>query len=150
MNSDNNGSGSYTLNELCGLTGVNPRTARYYMQIGLLDRPTGETRAARYEHRHLDQLLSIRKWSEAGLSLERIRELLHGEPPDVPARAPSPGTVSVRSHLHLADGLELVIDPGRTRLTPEQLRGFCQDVLAVYEQRLANGSADHPPSGETR
>lgn len=95
-------------------------------------------------------MLSIRKWSEAGLSLERIRELLHGEPPDVPARAPSPGTVSVRSHLHLADGLELVIDPGRARLTPEQLRGFCQDVLAVYEQRLANGSADHPPSGETQ
>ena len=35
--------------------------------------------AARYGARHLEQLLQIRKWTAAGVSLERIRELVTGE-----------------------------------------------------------------------
>ena len=54
------------------------------LQIGLVDRPQGETRAARYGSKHLEQLLLIKKWTAAGVSLERIRELLHGAPPPVP------------------------------------------------------------------
>ena len=64
---------SYPLSELCVLAGLPPRTVRYYIQIGLVDRPQGETRAARYGARHLEQLLQIKKWTAAGVSLERIR-----------------------------------------------------------------------------
>ena len=78
----------HTLAELCALVDLPARTVRYYVQLGLVDRPVGETRAARYGARHLEQLLQIRRWSAAGLSLERIRELLHGETPELPARAP--------------------------------------------------------------
>ena len=41
-----------------------------------MDRPEGETRAARYGQRHLEQLLRIRQLSDAGVSLDRIREVL--------------------------------------------------------------------------
>ena len=111
----------HTLAELCALVDLPARTVRYYVQLGLVDRPVGETRAARYGARHLEQLLQIRRWSAAGLSLERIRELLHGETPELPARAPSPGTVTVCSHLTVADGVALVIDPGRAGVSSEQL-----------------------------
>ena len=112
------------------LADLPPRTVRYYVQIGLVDRPQGETRAARYGASHLEQLLLIKKWTAAGLSLERIRELLHGGSAPVPPRAPAMGSVSVRSHLMVADGIEVVIDPGLAGLSPEQVRHF---TLGQYE-----------------
>ena len=48
---------SYPLADLCVLADLTPRTVRYYVQIGLVDRPEGETRAARYGPPHLEQLL---------------------------------------------------------------------------------------------
>ena len=69
---------SYPLSELCVLVDLPPRTVRYYVQLGLVDRPQGETRAARYGARHLEQLLTIKKWTAAGIALERIRALLQG------------------------------------------------------------------------
>lgn len=118
------------------------RTVRYYVQAGLVDRPVGETRAARYGARHLEQLLLIRKWTAAGLSLERIRDLLHGGEPPVPPRPRAPGSIEVCSHLTVADGVELVIEPGRAGMTPEQVRAFAKGVMALYAQ------VTHPPEGD--
>lgn len=112
----------FRLDELCALADLPPRTLRYYMQLGLVDRPIGETRAAYYTGEHLDQLLQVRKWTQAGVSLERIRELLHGEPPEVPPKPRGPGTVEVWSHLVVADGVELAVEPGRAGLGLEQVR----------------------------
>ena len=84
-----------TLDELAALVDLPKRTVRYYIQLGLVDRPEGETRAARYGPRHAEQLLQVRKWADAGVSLERIRELLSGEPPPVPPRVHAPGTVEL-------------------------------------------------------
>ena len=39
---------NYTFEELCALTGLSTRTLRYYIQIGLVDKPIGQTRAAHY------------------------------------------------------------------------------------------------------
>lgn len=131
--------GSHTLNELCALTGVSPRTARYYIQIGLLGRPVGETRAARYDNRHLEQLVRIRQWSEAGLSLERIRELLHDQPPPAPEPRPSPGAIRVLSHVRIAAGIELVLDPAQAGLGPEDVRQLVAGVLALH-RNLQSGN----------
>ncbi len=49
-----------------------------------------------------------------------------------PARAPQPGSISVRSHLHLASGFELVIDPLTANLNSEQVRKLAQGVLQLY------------------
>ena len=67
---------TYSIDELATLSVMPRRTVRYYIQQGLVDRPIGEKRAAYYTALHLEQLLSIRKWQRAGLSLDRIRELL--------------------------------------------------------------------------
>lgn len=135
MNTDpSSPSPSYPLAELCVLVDLSPRTVRYYVQIGLVDRPQGETRAARYGAVHLEQLLQIKKWTAAGLSLERIRELLRGEPPPVAPRARAVGSVEVCSHLMVADGVDVVIAPARAGLSPEQVRQFIQGVMAVFTQ----------------
>ena len=125
---------SYSLSELCVLADLPIRTVRYYVQIGLVDRPDGETRAARYGARHLEQLLLIKKWTMAGVSLERIRELLHGEPAPVPPRQRAVGSVEVCSHLTVADGIEVVIEPGRAGMSPEQVRRFIKGVMAVFAE----------------
>lgn len=124
----------FTLDELCSLTDINKRTVRYYVQIGLVDRPEGETRAARYSARHLDQLLQIRRWTQAGVSLERIRELLDGAAAPAPARPRAAGTVEVWSHMVVADGVEIQLEPGRAGLTPEQVRQFYADVMSAFEK----------------
>ncbi len=134
---------SYPLTELCVLADLPIRTVRYYVQIGLVDRPEGETRAARYFAHHLEQLLLIKKWTTAGVSLERIRELLHGEQAPIPPRPRAIGSVEVCSHLTVADGIEIVIEPGRAGLSPEQVRHFIKGVMAVFAE-INNGQSDLP------
>ncbi len=130
----------FTLDELCTLVEMNKRKIRFYMQKGLVDRPEGTGRGARYSHRHLEQLLSVRKWKDAGLSLERIQDLLESDdeaarmdralPPPRPRR---PGAVEVWSHVHIADGVELHIEPQRSGLSPEQVRALCRAVMTQFE-----------------
>jgi len=124
----------YPLTDLCVLADLPLRTVRYYIQVGLVDRPEGETRAARYGARHLEQLLLIKKWTAAGVSLERIRELLHGDLAPVPPRPRAAGSVEVCSHLSVVDGIEVVIEPGRAGLSPEQVRRFIKGVMAAYAE----------------
>lgn len=136
---------THTLSELCLLTDLTPRTVRYYVQIGLVDRPQGETRAARYSARHLEQLLLIKKWTAGGLSLERIRDLLHGAEAPPPQRPRLPGSVEVCSHILIADGIELVIEPARAGLSPEQVRRLLAGAMALYREIA---QPDHPAEGE--
>ena len=125
---------TYTLDQLCALTDLSKRTVRYYMQMGLVDRPVGETRAAHYMPRHLEQLLQIRKLADAGVSLERIREVLAGGESPVPDRVRQPGAISVLSHVFIAPGVELQIDPQAAGLSPEQLRAFVRTVMTEWEK----------------
>lgn len=133
---------SYALADLCVLADLPVRTVRYYVQVGLVDRPAGETRAARYGAKHLEQLLLIKKWTAAGVSLDRIRELLQGEQAPVPPRQKTIGSVEVCSHLTVADGIELVIEPGRAALSPEQVRHFIKGVMAVFAQVTGEQTTD--------
>lgn len=126
----------FTLDQLCTLADCPKRTVRYYVQLGLVDRPEGETRAARYGRRHLEQLLHIRQLSASGLSLERIREVLGGgAAPPAPARPRRPGSVQVRSHVWVAPGVELQIDPTEAGLPPDALHLFVQAVMNEWSQR---------------
>ena len=128
---------TYSLDQLCALTDLSKRTVRYYMQLGLVDRPVGETRAAHYTPRHLDQLLQIRKLADAGVSLERIREVLAGGESPVPDRVRQPGAISVLSHVFISPGVELQIDPQAAGLSPEQLRAFVRTVMTEWEKTNA-------------
>ena len=120
------------LEQLSEQAQVPGRTIRYYLQRGLLPAPEGEKRGAYYTEAHLAELLRIRQWQEAGLSLDAIAGLLQAksEPPMAPAR---PGAVEVRSHLIVADGLEMVVAPERAGLTQAQLRSLFRTVYDAYE-----------------
>lgn len=126
---------AFTLDEIAALAELSRRTVRYYIQSGLVDRPNGVGKGSYYTQRHVEQLLLVRKWQLAGLSLERIGEVLKqqtsGPLPPAPRRA---GTVEVWSHLVVADGVELTLDPGRAGLSPEQVRAFFQAVTQIYAQ----------------
>jgi DNA-binding transcriptional MerR regulator len=138
----------YSIDQLSALAGVTPRTVRYYIAQGLLDRPEGEKRGAHYLRRHLEQLLVTRRWTDAGLSLDRIRELHAGAPEDPPRRAAAPGSVEVWSRVTIADGLEVHLEPGRSGLAPEQMRAMVRGITALYRQVRAKqvpGSTGEEP-----
>lgn len=129
-----------TLEQLAAAADVPLRTVRFYIQKGLLARPHGSTRSAWYDAGHLETLLRIRKWSEAGLSLARVAELLSSGDATAPPRR-APGAIEVRTHIHLADGLELVITPDQARLSPEQLRALIRAVLEAHAAVSASAPA---------
>lgn len=135
-----------TLNfdELCNTVDLPPRRVRYYIQMGLVDRPDGLNKGAKYTARHIDQLLSIKKWQAAGLSLERIRELLHGDLDDLPPKKQVPGSVEVWSRLLIAPGIELHVEAGRAGLTPEAMRQLVRQVMTTYQeiQKKTEGNSD--------
>ncbi len=129
---DNTRFKSFSLEELCTLANLPRRTVRYYIQLGLVDRPQGETRAARYRQSHLEQLLQVKKWTREGLSLERIRELQEAEQqPQIPLRERRPGSVEVWSHLLIDHGIELKVEPATAGLSPEQLRELLQRCMSA-------------------
>jgi len=125
----------YSLDELSALVELPRRTVRYYIQLGLVDRPEGETRAARYTASHVDQLLMVKKWTLAGLSLERIREMKEAGPePSLPLPTRRPGSVEVWSHLLIDEGVELLIEPTRAGLAPEQVRQLLRRTIEALQQ----------------
>ncbi len=134
---------NFSLEELAALVELPRRTVRYYIQSGLVSRPQGVGKGAYYTQEHLDQLLLVRKWQLAGLSLERIGEVL-SQPTSLDSLPPAPrraGTVEVWSHLVVADGIEVTLEPGRAGLSPEQVRAFFRGVRTVYEQ-LRSGESE--------
>lgn len=132
---------TYTLDEINKLVDLPKRTIRYYMQLGLVDRPVGETRAAQYSARQLDQLIRIKQLSSAGISLERIKDVMDGAPAPVPPRAMRPGDIQVRSQVFIAHGVELHIDPELASLSPESLRAFVKAIVNQWEM-LHDNSED--------
>ncbi len=135
---------TYGFDELCTLVELSARTVRYYIQIGLADRPDGLNRGARYTTRHIEQLLTIKKWQAAGLSLERIRELLHGDANDLPPPAPkAAGTISVWSRLIVAPGIELHVEAGEANLSPEALRTLFRKVMSAYQDTKNETSSNN-------
>ena len=54
------------------------RTIRYYSSLGLIDRPTIQGRVAKYNRRHVLQLLAIKTLQGVALPLSEIQERLYG------------------------------------------------------------------------
>lgn len=129
-----------SLEQLADQAGLPGRTIRYYIQKGLIAGPEGEKRGAWYTEAHLSDLLRIRQWQDAGLSLDAIAGLLQAkrEPPISPRRA---GSIEVQSHLVVADGVELVVAPERAGLTQDEIRRLFQSVLSALDH-LKGSSQD--------
>jgi len=124
----------FKLTELAQLTDLPVRTIRYYIQQGLVARPVGEGRAAHYTADHLKQLLEIRQLTAAGVSLERIRDILAGAEAPVPPRPRIPGSLEVRSHILLAPGVELQINPAEAAWPPEKIRTLAHEAMVLVQK----------------
>jgi DNA-binding transcriptional MerR regulator len=134
---------TYSLDQLSEMADVPVRTIRYYIQRGLVSRPEGEKKGAYYTRSHLEQLLQIRKWVGAGMSLDRAAALLHGEASATPPPAstgPQPLNRREVSVYSLAEGLELVIDPLRCALSPTDITR----LLHLLQTNLAAGQSALP------
>lgn len=119
----------FDLDELAALTGIPLRTIRFYIQEGLVPRPSGKGRGAHYDRTHLEALLAVRRWQSDGLSLDRIRRLLDQDASEVTPPARGSGTVEVWSHLVVRPGIELIVEPGQAGLSPDQVRALFRAVL---------------------
>lgn len=128
----------YTLEALSQLADVPPRRIRFYIQQGVVSRPNGVGRGAHYDARHLEQLLEVRRWQEAGLSLERIRELINPAgmsaatlPPPKPR---VPGSVEVWTRVLIDQGVELHINSAEAGLSAESARRLNEAVIELYSR----------------
>ena len=70
---------------------------------------------------------------ENGVSLERIRDVLSGGDEPLPPRRRQPGSIDVRSHILIAQGIELQLSPEEASLSPEQTRALIRAVLQAYQ-----------------
>jgi DNA-binding transcriptional MerR regulator len=124
----------FSFQEICTLVDLPRRTVRYYIQMGLVSRPEGDSaRGAFYTNKHVEELLAVRKWKDAGLSLERIAEILSGVSADAIPPAPKrSGEVEIWSRIHLTDGVEIHLNPARAGLSPEQVRAFSSKLLKLF------------------
>jgi DNA-binding transcriptional MerR regulator len=117
-----------TIQQLAQQAQVLPRTLRSWIRQGLLAKPSGRGRAARYDGRHLlrakvirhlRQELSLRDTRKRmqGLTDAQLRALLPVSSQALPAEeAPAPA-VALPSLpceiIHLMDGITLIIEPER-------------------------------------
>ncbi len=135
----------FSFDQLAQLSGVAPRTIRFYIQMELVPRPNGSRRGAWYDDRHLETLLRIRHLTEKGLSLEAVRRTLAPSEDKGNDEAEAP-VISTRTHIRLAPGLELVLDPMRAPLSPAALRRLAADVIADFKKAAAGDDNGHPAS----
>ena len=119
----------HSLDELSALVGLSKRTIRYYIGLGLVARPLGETKGSFYTAEHLQQLAQVRTLTEAGVRLERIASLLTQANEPAADRILTPGQLTVKSHIHLADGIELVVNGATASLLPEEIRAVANAAL---------------------
>lgn len=132
----------YTVDKLAKLSGVTPRTLRYYDQIGLL-RPAGTAPNGYrlYGDREVDLLQQILFYRELGLSLEDIRRLLYAPGFDRQAALEEHLTAliakrervdtligNVRKTLRSLKGEEFMTDK-------EKFEGFKRQALAENERQ---------------
>ena len=128
------------ISELCSAAGVMPRTVRYYIAEGLLDRPEGSNKGAYYTMEHLVRLRKIRNMREKGIPLDVIRERFSALDESTHFRHRTAGTTSILTHVTLDEGVELIIDPVRSKLSASKIKQLHQAVHQAYEQITKNSN----------
>jgi DNA-binding transcriptional MerR regulator len=110
------------IGEVAELTGVTPRTIRYYEEIGLLgtEAPREQGRHRCYAPADVERLREIVRLRDLlGLSLDQLSQLVEAE--------------SARAHLR--QELQSTEDPGERRRILEQLLGHISGQLELVTER---------------
>ena len=120
----------YNIETLAKLTGLTRRTIRYYVQRELLDPPEGGGRGSYYTGEHLERLKKIQKWSEQGVPLIHMRDMLEGKTPSTQVDMSTGIVTELQERFFLSEGIELAFRPGQ--LSHEDLikiRTFVKDLI---------------------
>ena len=133
----------YSLQEISTLTDLSARTIRYYIQKDLVDKPNGARKTASYGKLHVEQLMTVKRLSDSGLSLAAIAKVMAGKQTNQlnEHEAPLLGEVRVKSHIYIASGVELSVDPRLCDLSQTQLRALTQvisDTFVKFDQESKN------------
>lgn len=137
----NLGLDTMTIGELSAESGIQPRTIRKYISLGIVAPPTGRTRAALYSRSHLVSLLDIRRLITEGHSLGRARDVLTGFAASVASSAEDGADVTLMRALRVAKGVILLFDEGQSRFTTQSQRA----IAAV----TARACIEHPQADRT-
>lgn len=126
---------SWSMGEVCGMSGVTSRTLRHYHHVGLLlPESTGAGGLRRYGERELRRLQRILVMRELGLGLADIRRVLESEQDEAAA---------LRQHLHdleaERDRLSVLVDT--VRRTVDALEG--NDVTSRPEELFEGFDTAH-------
>ena len=127
------------------------RTIRYYTTLGLLDRPIISGRQARYNHRHVLQLLAVKALQNRQMPLAQVQEKLYGlNEKELSALLDTVAALSreiTDETLPITAYREIIIEPGfklvvaqghQTKLTTEALR----ERIEIALKCLASSSGE--------
>lgn len=121
------------------------RTVRYYTTLGLLDRPRIENRQARYDRRHVLQLLAIKALQSRELPLARIQEQLYGRSDrELEQLVDSLPKTETEEPLPALTLREVVLEPG-LRLVAEA--GWAPRDEQALEERIRRAISRLKPGG---
>ena len=139
------------------------RTIRYYVALGLLDRPLAmRGRTALYGPRHLAQVVAIKRLQSAGRSLSEIQELwptlddhslerMTGIAVSAQPRAARPefwkqrpAATGPQLRIELAPGVSLVI-ASQPHLTPPDLRAIRAAAEPLIAELAKQGTLEDKP-----
>lgn len=141
-------SSALTLQELAALVGFTPRYIKHLIQRGILSRPEGATRAARYSATHVKELLEIQRLRDAGWSITQIQAKLR-------ARTAHPNSVgrttlvpTVQRRYVLLPGVELVFSADQSR-DEDLIVARCIEVVSGTGHGLS-GEGVRPDSSDRR
>lgn len=124
MINNSNEDNSYTLEELCEATQLDKRTVRFYIQNGVLDRPTTLGPNARYTQDHYAQIQKIKELKAKGYSLQKIKTLKE-----------ETATQPVEPlHIGLAKGVAIQIDLAEAGITAQEVGRLIQSILEAYQR----------------
>jgi len=119
---------TYPLSELAELSGVTPRTLRYYISRGLLPGPEKAGRGATYNDGHLARVREIQSLQAEGLTLAGIARRLAPEAPE--ELSPAPGPLLWR-HYPVAEDVMVMV---REDTGPWRLRSVRTAIVALRKE----------------
>lgn len=123
----------YSIEQLEELTGFARRTIRFYIQQGLVEAPFGARKTPRYTQKHVEQLLKVRQYKEAGLNLKRIAQLLTSGSESNASQEliDKEGSVSLISRIQIGSGVTLDIDRSQCSLSDDHIRNLAREIHSL-------------------
>jgi DNA-binding transcriptional MerR regulator len=120
----------YNIELLVKLSGLPKRTIRYYIQMGLLSPPAGNCRGSYYTDEHLNRLEQIKKWSQQGVPLNKIKDIINGDVPSVTVDKVYSLCTSQWEKLEICEGVELHFRMNFIKMEEiNKINSFIKDLL---------------------